>query len=144
MIGLIYKVYLQALLEQNSNMKYKKHPERILRHMISMPFIYMMIIPFAILDAFILVYHNVAFPLYGIQKVERQLYIKIDRHKLSKLGLVQKLNCIYCGYINGLSAYAVAVAGETEKYWCGIQHDASNGYVVPEHQKNFEARADYK
>lgn len=125
-------------------MKYKKHPERILRHALSMPFIYVMIIPFSVLDLFITVYHTVCFPLYGIQKVERRLYIKIDRHKLSKLALVQKLNCIYCGYVNGLAAYAVTVGAETEKYWCGIQHENGDGYIAPEHQSKFASREEYK
>ena len=81
--------------------------------------------------------------LYGIPFVKRGRYIKIDRHKLSYLNLLQKVHCMYCGYVNGLYAYAVAVAGETEKYWCGIAHGKEHTYVA-EHQKNFLAYNDKK
>ena len=34
---------------------------------------------------------------------------------------MQKINCLYCSYVNGLFQYAVEVAGRTEKYWCPIK-----------------------
>jgi len=92
------------------------------RHLISAPFIYIMIIPFVVLDVFLELYHNICFPLYRIKKVKRSDYIVIDRHKLAYLNLMQKINCVYCGYGNGLMAYAKEIAGRTERYWCPIKH----------------------
>jgi len=119
-------------------MKYLEHQERKKQFLASMPFIYMMIIPAIILDIFLEVYHQVAFRLYDIELVPREDYIKLDRRKLSKLNFMQKVNCTYCGYVNGLLAYSVKVAGETEKYWCGIHHAEEGTLVVPKHHKDFD------
>ena len=35
---------------------------------------------------------------------------------------IEKLNCVYCGYANGVFAYAREIAARTETYWCPIQH----------------------
>jgi len=35
---------------------------------------------------------------------------------------LQKLNCIYCGYCNGLISYMREIAARTEQYWCPIKH----------------------
>jgi len=92
-----------------------------IRHLLSMPFIYMMIIPVLILDAFITLYHTVAFPLYHIPKVKRKDFIVYDRQFLDYLNWIQKVHCVYCTYVNGLFAYCVEVAGRTERYWCPIK-----------------------
>jgi hypothetical protein len=36
--------------------------------------------------------------------------------------LIQKIDCIYCSYFNGLMQYSVEIAWRTEKYWCPIKH----------------------
>ena len=54
--------------------------------------------------------------------MRRADYIMIDRHNLAYLNAVQKLNCLYCGYANGLIALAREVASRTEQYWCPIKH----------------------
>lgn len=95
-------------------------PQHI-RHLLSMPFIYMMIVPALILDIFISLYHAVAFPLYHIPKVKRREFIVYDRQFLDYLNWIQKIHCIYCTYVNGLFAYAVEIAGRTERYWCPIK-----------------------
>lgn len=88
------------------------------------PVIYAMIVPFALLDLFVTVYQAVCFPVYGIPKVRRGDHIRIDRHHLAYLNGLQKLNCVYCGYANGLIAYVREIAGRTEAYWCPIKHAA--------------------
>lgn len=103
-----------------------------------------MFIPSIVWDICLEVYHKVAFTLYGIPFVDRSKYIKIDRHKLSRLKLMQKFNCAYCGYVNGLMAYSVAVAGETEKYWCGIKHQDDGHFILPEHQKEFKNYSEFE
>lgn len=42
---------------------------------------------------------------------------------------------MYCGYANGFINYAKEVIGQTEKYWCGIQHQSTPEFIVPEHHK---------
>ncbi len=89
---------------------------------LSAPLIYGLIVPLVLLDIFVSLYHAVCFPIYGIKKVRRADYIAVDRHKLQYLNGLQKLNCVYCGYANGLIAYVREVAGRTERFWCPIKH----------------------
>ncbi len=93
-----------------------------LRNVVSAPFIYAMIIPFVLLDLFLAVYQAVCFPLYGIAKVQRGKYIALDRHRLGYLNAIEKLNCLYCGYANGVIAWAREIAARTEQYWCPVKH----------------------
>lgn len=86
------------------------------------PFIYAVIIPFILLDLFVTLYQTVCFPVYGIAKVKRREHVVIDRQNLAYLNAVQKLNCMYCGYGNGVLSYAREVAARTEKFWCPIKH----------------------
>jgi hypothetical protein len=92
------------------------------RNVVSAPFIYMMIVPFAFLDLFVSAYQAICFPLYRITKVRRSDYIVVDRHQLPYLNVLEKLNCIYCGYATGLIGYTGEVASRTELYWCPIKH----------------------
>ncbi len=92
------------------------------KEVLSAPVIYSMIVPFVILDLFVTVYHAICFPIYGIPKVRRRDHIRIDRHHLAYLNGMQKLNCVYCGYANGLISYVREIAGRTEAYWCPIKH----------------------
>jgi hypothetical protein len=48
--------------------------------------------------------------------------VVIDRHRLGYLNPVQKLNCVFCGYGNGVIAYAREITARTEQYWCPIKH----------------------
>jgi len=122
--------------------KISKFPHKGLRHLLAMPFIWGISLPLVIMDFFLEIYHHVAFPLYGIPIVKRSSYIRIDRQKLSYLSSWDKLGCMYCGYANGLAAYMVRIAGDTEKYWCGIKHKEGNGYVPQPHQKDFMTYGD--
>ena len=125
-------------------MEYKKYPERFWRHTISMPFIYFMILPLVIFDLCLEMYHQICFRLYKIPIVKRSQYIKIDRHKLAYLIWYEKIYCAYCGYANGLMHYASIIAGETEKYWCGIKHGKDPNFTPPEHHKDFLEYGDEK
>ncbi|WP_212524778.1 hypothetical protein [Actibacterium sp. MT2.3-13A] len=86
------------------------------------PVIYSLILPLALLDLFVSLYQAICFPVHGIEKVRRGDYIAIDRHQLGYLNGLQKLNCVYCGYANGLIGYAREIASRTEEYWCPIKH----------------------
>lgn len=89
---------------------------------ITAPFIYAVIVPFVLLDLFVSLYQAVCFPVYRIEKVRRRDHIVIDRQHLAYLNAIQKLNCMYCGYGNGVISYAREVAARTEVYWCPIKH----------------------
>jgi len=104
----------------------------------------MMIIPMVIFDLFLEVYHRICFRLYGIPIVNRQLYMRLDRQKLSYLKLYDKVNCAYCGYANGLMHYGTKIAGDTEKYWCGIKHEPTKEFIELPHQKDFLKYGDEK
>jgi hypothetical protein len=93
-----------------------------IRNILSAPFIFALIIPFALLDLFLCVYHAVCFRLYRLPPVPRADYVVIDRHHLHYLNILQKLNCVYCGYVNGVIAWARELASVTEQYWCPIKH----------------------
>lgn len=118
-------------------MQFKKYNNRFFRHSISAPFIYSMLIPLVILDIWIETYHRVAFATYGLKYIKRKSYIKIDRHKLKYLTFFEKMNCMYCGYANGLLNYSCAIAAETEKYWCGIKHKYDENFIEPQHHAEF-------
>ena len=86
------------------------------------PVIYALILPLVLLDLFVTIYQAVCFPVYGIEKVRRADHIAIDRHHLAYLNGLQKLNCVYCGYANGLIGFVREVAARTEAHWCPIKH----------------------
>lgn len=118
-------------------MDYKLHANRLIRHILSIPFIWMMIFPLVLFDIFLEIYHRICFNLYGLGLINRWEYIRIDRQKLSYLSIPDKINCMYCGYANGLMHYGTTIAAETEKYWCGIKHKAGGNFKEPEHQRLF-------
>ena len=91
------------------------------------PVIYALIIPFVLLDLTVTLYQRICFPVYRIRLVRRGDFIRIDRHHLAYLNALQKLNCVYCGYCNGVIGYVQEVAGRTEAYWCPIKHAARVG-----------------
>jgi hypothetical protein len=86
------------------------------------PVIYSLILPVLLLDLFLTLYQAICFPIYGIARVRRRDHIAIDRHHLAYLNALQKLNCVYCGYGNGVLSYAREIAARTEAYWCPIKH----------------------
>jgi hypothetical protein len=94
-----------------------------LRHLASAPFIYAMIVPLVLLDAGVSLYQAICFRLWRIERSRRGEHVRIDRYKLSYLTALQKLNCVYCSYANGVLAFAADIAARTEQYWCPIQHE---------------------
>lgn len=89
---------------------------------ITAPFVYALIFPLALLDAFVCLFQAVCFPVYGIAKVRRGDYFVFDRRYLGYLNALEKFNCAYCTYGNGVIAYAREIALRTEAYWCPIRH----------------------
>ncbi|WP_341743735.1 hypothetical protein [Azonexus hydrophilus] len=90
--------------------------------LLTAPVIYAGWIPFLLIDLFVTIYQGICFPVYRIPKVRRADYIVFDREDLPYLNLVEKFNCFYCSYGNGVAAYVREVAARTEQYWCPIKH----------------------
>ena len=105
-------------------------------NILTAPVIYAMIIPIAFLDAWVSLYQAICFRAYGIARVKRSAYIVIDRHHLAYLNGIEKLNCMYCGYANGVFAFIREVAGRTEQYWCPIRH-AKRVHAPHTHYREF-------
>ena len=72
---------------------------------ITAPIIYSGWIPFLLMDLFVTVYQTICFPVYRIPKVTRSDYLVFDRGDLPYLNLIEKFNCFYCSYGNGVAAY---------------------------------------
>lgn len=94
------------------------HPLSVL----TAPVIYAMLVPIMVLDLAVQIYQAICFPVYGIPKVRRRDYLVFDRHHLAYLNAIEKLNCAYCSYANGMVAFVREVAARTEIYWCPIKH----------------------
>ena len=86
------------------------------------PVIYAGWVPFLLMDLFVTLYQHLCFPIYGIPKVKRSEYLVFDREDLPYLNLIEKFNCFYCSYGNGVAAYTREVSARTEQYWCPIKH----------------------
>jgi len=86
------------------------------------PVIYLGLVPFVLLDLFMSVYQAICFPVYGIPKARRADYLIFDRARLQYLNIVERINCGYCSYGNGLLAWAREISARTEQHWCPIKH----------------------
>lgn len=123
----------EILAKQKENMKnlvswFREVP---LLHLLSSPLIYAMIIPAVLLDIVLFVYQQVIFRIYKFKFVKRSEYMIFDHQYLGYLNPIEKFNCLYCSYFNGLMLYATAIAGRTELYFCPIKHAKK---IVAEHQ----------
>jgi hypothetical protein len=105
-------------------------------NLVTAPVIYSLIVPIALTDLWVTVYQRLCFPIYGIALVHRSAFIVIDRHHLGYLNGIEKLNCVFCGYANGVFAYIREVAARTEQYWCPIRH-AKRVLAPHAHYKEF-------
>ncbi|AXS40815.1 hypothetical protein [Breoghania sp. L-A4] len=120
----------RVIFEETMARHHRELKIRVLRYLaqarplsvITAPVIYSLIVPFVLLDLFVTLYQAICFPAYGIRKVRRAEYFAFDRAHLGYLNAIEKLNCAYCSYANGLLAYVSEIAARTEQYWCPIKH----------------------
>jgi hypothetical protein len=89
---------------------------------LSSPLIYGCAVPFLMLDAAVMLYQLVCFPIYGIPRVKRSDYLVFDRGRLAYLNTIEKVGCIYCSYANGLLSMITEIAARTEQHFCPIKH----------------------
>lgn len=102
------------------------------QNILSAPVIYGIFPMWCMLDVCLWFYQGICFRLYGIPLVKRSHYIIIDRHRLAYLNIIEKINCVYCGYVGGLLSYGREIASRTEQYWCPIKHAHK---IIDEHDK---------
>lgn len=89
---------------------------------LTVPVVYLVSVPFVLVDLFLILYQAICFPVYGIPKVKRADYFIFDRGRLQYLNFVERINCAYCSYGNGLFAYGREISGRTEQHWCPVKH----------------------
>lgn len=89
---------------------------------VTAPVIYSMIVPILLLDAWASAYQAICFRAYRIPRVKRSAYVLLDRRHLAYLNWIEALNCLFCGYANGVFAYVREIGGRTEQFWCPIKH----------------------
>ena len=109
---------------------------------LSAPVIYAGWIPFLLIDLFVTTYQAICFPIYRIPKVKRSDYLVFDRADLPYLNAIEKFNCFYCEYANGIVGYAKAVVNQMELYSCAIKHELHP--LGQEHQKDFFEREKFE
>ena len=119
-----------VLDKQKENMKnllawFREIP---LLHLLSSPLIYGMLVPAILLDIILFIYQQVIFRIYKFKFIKRNDYILFDHQYLGYLNPIEKLNCMYCSYFNGLMQYASAIAGRTELFFCPIKHAKKIAY----------------
>jgi hypothetical protein len=120
----------EVLNKQKENMKnllawFKDIP---LLHLLVSPLVYGMFIPAILFDIILFIYQQVVFRVFKFKFIKRSDYILFDRQYLGYLNSIEKLNCLYCSYFNGLMQYAAAIAGRTELYFCPIKHAKKIAY----------------
>jgi len=118
-------VFEQEVIEQHRRIRIgliRFLRESPLVALVTAPAVYALIVPLVMLDIWVAIYQLICFPIWGIARVRRSNYVVIDRHHLAYLNGVEKLNCAYCSYANGLIALVREVASRTEQYWCPIKH----------------------
>ncbi len=121
------KYYLQKLLNYLKNSS--------LKNILSAPVIWGVIIPVVLLDISVTLFQLICFPIYGIPKVKRADYVIFDRQYLSYLNIIEKINCAYCSYFNGIIAYIQEIAARTEQFWCPIKHARNMSTLHSRYQK---------
>ncbi len=132
--------------EEGVNALHRRTRKSVLRYLfdaplsfiLSAPLVYGVLVPIALLDLALSVYQHVCFRIYGIDRVKRSDYLVFDRVLLGYLNPVEKLNCAYCTYANGVIAYSREIAARTEQYWCPIKHAGSMEEMHARMRKFFE------
>ena len=118
-------------LQKLFNYLKKSSPKNIL----SAPIVWLVFIPTLLLDISVTVFQAICFPIYDIPKVKRADYVIFDRQHLSYLNIIEKINCAYCSYFNGIIAYIQEVAARTEQFWCPIKHARNRNFLHSRYQK---------
>ena len=90
--------------------------------MLTVPVIYSLLLPLLLVDMSLSLFQHTCFRACGVPLVTRRRYMVNDRHKLAYLNSIEKVKCTYCGYANGVMAYAREIISRTGQHWCPIRH----------------------
>ena len=133
----------EILDKQRENMKnlFLWFSEIPLLHLLVAPIIYAMAIPAVLFDLILFFYQQTIFRVYKFEFIKRSEYIVFDRQYLGYLNSIEKFNCMFCSYFNGLMQYASAIASRTELYFCPIRHAKKIAYEH-KHYHHFLAYGD--
>ena len=112
---------------------------KLLKHIISIPFIWLPILTVIPMHIAVWLYQSICFRLYGIKLVKLGDYVSFDREKLRYLSTIDKINCAYCSYANGIFGYVAEIGHRTEYYWCGIKHKNQPDNPAFAYQSKFAA-----
>lgn len=143
----LYEIRQKKILFTQEAKKQQKLLVKKIRHylfdasllnIITAPVVWFCLVPAVLMDLVLSVYQAICFPIYGIPKVQRSEFIVIDRHYLRYLNAIEKLNCVYCGYFNGVIGYAQEVGARTEQYWCPIKHARKVKFIHRRYKKFFD------
>ena len=117
-----------------------------LLNILTVPVIWGCLLPALFIDLSVTIFQAICFPVYGIPKVKRSQHVVFDRHALGYLNLIEKINCTYCSYFNGLLSYIREIAARTEQYWCPIKHARRTSYIHSRYRYFFDYGdgADYR
>ena len=108
--------------------------------LLTAPIIYSLLLPLLVLDLWVTLNQSICFPISScMTRVPRRRDFAIDRHKLAYLNGIEKLNCTFCSYANGLIAYVREVSARTEQDRCPIKH----ARAIPAPHQRYHEFLDY-
>lgn len=140
-----YDIKNRIHFEETTIQRHKRLSKKLIKflhdapwpNILTVPIIWSCLLPALLIDLVVTMYQAVCFPIYGIPKVRRANYIVFDTQYLNYLNLIEKLNCAYCRYFNGVIAYIQEIAARTEQYWCPIKHARRISTLHSRYQKFF-------
>lgn len=112
---------------------------KTLKHLASIPFIWLPLVSTVLSHLLVGMYQFICFPFYGLEKVKLRNYVSFDREKLSYLSFIDKINCAYCSYSNGVFGWMAEIGHRTEFYWCGVKHENQPDNPAFAYQEKFAA-----
>ncbi len=80
-------------------------------YVLTAPTIWLVLVPVVLLHGTASIFQWFCFPVYGIPKVRRSDYVVLDRRLLKYLNPLERMNIVYCEYVNGVLGYVQEIAG---------------------------------
>ena len=71
---------------------------------------------------YMLFFNKVYFWIRRQAPIARAPYFNFNRHKIAHLGLIDKLWCEYCEWVNGTLQWTIDITNEIERRYCPIKN----------------------
>ena len=71
---------------------------------------------------YMLFFNRVYFWIRRQTPIARAPYFNFNRHKIAHLGLIDKLWCEYCEWVNGTLQWTIDITNEIERRYCPIKN----------------------